>query len=340
MKRELVQALFVLALVLVLLGLELVEALLVSILFVLVILLSALHLDVMSLCHLADLLLVHALHVLLALEQLVIAVLVLDLLVLNLSHQLSNLLVLAVKFLLGGSLLVLLGDLDLVLQVLDVRLELVALLLLNQDLVRLNNLAVLLVLLLGILVGDLEDSEDTILSGREQVVVILRHSQPFDRQTMSLDLENLLEVEVNDLDGSRLVVLSDTSEQGSSAVEQLDLRDVHASLVSHDQLASIDRLNSLVDTCGIYDRLGLGLISYTGELEVLDHEGMLGVNILRIILVSVELPDEHVTVPTSGNEAGVVILPVEAPHRAQMSFVDHVLGVFTSIELIDINVTL
>lgn len=94
----------------------------------------------MSTHHLLNFILIHPFHFLLALKEVLIPIVVLDLLIVNFRGQLSNFLVFSVELSLNGGLLVLLFDLNFVLEILDIGLELVSLLLLDQDLLRGLNL--------------------------------------------------------------------------------------------------------------------------------------------------------------------------------------------------------
>lgn len=64
---------------------------------------------------------------------------------------------------------------------------------------------------------------------------------------MSLDFEDFLEIHIEDLDGAWLVVLGNTSEKSSTSMQELNLGDICASFISHNQLARIDNLDSFVD---------------------------------------------------------------------------------------------
>lgn len=136
MERELVESLFEPSGVVVFLVLELVESLLIGIHFVSVVLLSLRHHDVVGTHHLLDLVLVHSFHLLFALKEVLVPVVVLDLLVVNFRGQLSDLLLLSVELGLHSGFLVLLLDLNLVLEIFNVSLELVPLLFLDQDFLR------------------------------------------------------------------------------------------------------------------------------------------------------------------------------------------------------------
>jgi len=72
---------------------------------------------------------------------------------------------------------------------------------------------------------------------------------------MSLDLKETVKGEANDLDGAWTIILSYTCEQGSSAVHQLDLREVHSSFVSLKLLAIVNHFDALVDSGSINDAL-------------------------------------------------------------------------------------
>ena len=157
---------------------------------------------------------------------------------------------------------------------------------------------------------------------------------------MSLDLVDSLEVKVDHLDAAGLVVLGNTREQSSASVEHLDLGNVDPGLVIGDEFSLVDSFDSLIDSRGVNQRFLDRMASNACELEVLKHVGVLGVDILGIIGVSEEFPDEHVAVPTSRDEAGVVVHPVEAPHGSQVSLVHH-LGVgLSGVELVNDNIAL
>jgi len=111
-----------------------------------------------------DLLGIRHLHFSLCLLHLLVSCLVLNQLVVNFLGEVRDLFVLSVKVLLLRSFLLLLFDLNLIFEVLDVRLVLVTFLLFDQDLIGLDNLGDGLVLLNGVFVNNLEDAEHTILS--------------------------------------------------------------------------------------------------------------------------------------------------------------------------------
>lgn len=320
-ESELVGAFLELASVFIFLSLQLVESLLVSVLLVSVVLLSALHANIVSLDGSSDLLIVVPLHFFFAVHEGVEAVVVFDLLVLDFSHQLSDLLVLAVHLLLHRGLFILLCIFNFVSKVLNIGLELVSFLLLDQNFLRLSDLGKVLLLFLRVFVLNLEHSEDSVLPSGEKVLVVVGDSEALDGETVSLNFENALEIEVDHLNGAGLIVFGNTSKESSSAVEHLDLRNISSSFVGHGELSAVYSLDSLVNSRSIHNRFGVGLVGNAGELEVFDHESVLRVDIFGIVGVAVELPNEDVSIPTSRNEARVVVHPVEASHRAQVSLV-------------------
>jgi len=141
------------------------------------------------------------------------------------------------------------------------------------------------------------------------------------------------------LDRTGPIVLSDTSEHGTSAVHELNLRNIQARVISLDFFPVLNYLDSFIKRASSVDhRLGVGLVGYTCELIVLVDESCLGVLVSAIGGVSDELPGEDVAIPASRDEARVIIEPVEALDRSHMRLVDHFLAVFSSIELVDIDV--
>lgn len=93
-------------------------------------------------------------------------ILIFNLLVGDFLGELIDFLLLSVKILLHLGFVVELGNIDLFLQVLNVSLELITLLLFDKDFLRWDDLVVeFLVLAMGILVADVEDAENTILTG-------------------------------------------------------------------------------------------------------------------------------------------------------------------------------
>jgi len=79
----------------------------------------------------------------------------------------------------------------------------------------------------------------------------MRHSNSFDRKRMGLDFGNFLPLHVDHLDRARSIILSDTREDSSSAVEKLNLGNVDTGLVGGGKVTSADSLNCLVDTRSI-----------------------------------------------------------------------------------------
>jgi len=115
-----------------------------------------------------------------------------------------------------------------------------------------------------------------------------------------------------------------------------------------DFLSFLDLLDGLVDSTSKDNSLGFWLIDScspiignTSKLEVLEDEGITRIiPVLVVSLVTHELPCVDVSIPTTRNEARVIIEPMEAADKAQMSLVDHVLGVLSSVELVHINIAL
>ena len=93
-------------------------------------------------------------------------ILIFNLLVGDFLGELIDFLLLSVKILLHLGFVVELGNIDLFLQVLNVSLELITLLLFDKDFLRWDDLVVkFLVFAMGILVANVEDAENTILTG-------------------------------------------------------------------------------------------------------------------------------------------------------------------------------
>lgn len=129
------------------------------------------------------------------------SILILDLFVGNFLGQLIDLLLLSIKLLLDTSFLVLLFNFDLILQMLNVSLEFVTLLLLDEDFLRWNDLvAEFFVFSVWILIMDVEDAENTILTSGEEILIIVRNSDSLDRETVSLNLVDLVELLIEHLD--------------------------------------------------------------------------------------------------------------------------------------------
>lgn len=110
----------------------------------------------------------------------------------------------------------------------------------------------------------------------------------------------------------------------------------------------MDLLDGLVDSTSKDDSLGFWLINgcspivgNTSKLGVLETEGITRItHFLVVSLVGHELPCVDKTIPSSRDEARVIIEPMKAADKAQMSLVDHVLGVLSSVELVHINIAL
>ena len=87
------------------------------------------------------------------------------------------------------------------------------------------------------------------------MVVVMGHTDSLNWKTMSLDLEDSFKWESDYLDRAGLVVFSDTCEDGSATVEELNLRNVDTCLISFDFLTVVDLLDGLVDTSSIQNLL-------------------------------------------------------------------------------------
>jgi hypothetical protein len=174
------------------------------------------------------------------------------------------------------------------------------------------------------------------------------HSNSLNRERMSLDFKDSFKWKPDDLNGSWTIVFSDTSKDGPATTHKLYLRDIGSSIVPLDFYSLLDLLDGLIDSTGEDDSLGFWLINgcspvigNTSKLEVLESEGITRiVQLLVVSLVGHELPCVDVSIPTSRDEARVIIEPMKAADKAQMSLVDHVLGVLSSVELVHINIAL
>jgi len=294
----------------------------------------------MSVTHLGDFVLIESLHFFLALEKLIISIVVFDIFVLDFLIELHDLLVLSVLLLQNGSLLVLLSNFNPIFQLLNICLVPVKFLLLNKDLFRLSDLSDLLIFLLRIFVIDRENAEDTILSCREQILVILRYSQSLDWQAVGLDFEDFLEVGIDDLDRSWPIIFCNTGEESSASMQKLNLRNVESRFICQNKFSVVDGLDCFVNASSIHNCLGFRFICHTGKLLVLDGECKPRVHVFGLFLISVELPAKDIAVPATRGEARVIIHPVDASDRSKMLLVDHILSVFSSVEFVDINVAL
>lgn len=132
-KTELIESFLKLSSVVIFLSLEFIKSLLVSVHLVSVVLPSALLLDLMCLFHLSHLVFVHPVDFLLCLKKLLITSIIFNFFILNLLCKFIDFLLFAIKFLLNGSFLILLGNLNLVFEMFNISGELVSLLLFNQD---------------------------------------------------------------------------------------------------------------------------------------------------------------------------------------------------------------
>ena len=156
---------------------------------------------------------------------------------------------------------------------------------------------------------------------------------------MSLDLSDFLPFHVDHLNGARSIVFGNTGEQSSTTVQELNLRNGHTSLISGGKGACTDCLDSLIITSSVNNRLRVRLGSHAGELEVFNLVNVLWVLLLRVFFVGVELPAEDTTVPTSGDEARVIIKPVKASDDTTMHLVNHI-TILSSVEFVDIDIGL
>lgn len=92
------------------------------------------------------------------------------------------------------------------------------------------------------------------------------------------------------------------------------MRDVDSSVVSQHQFTAVDDLDGLVHARGVDNRLAVGLVVDRRELVVLQLEAEARILLLLVVLISVEVPAVHETVPSSRNEARVIVHPVQASH--------------------------
>lgn len=58
------------------------------------------------------------------------------------------------------------------------------------------------------------------------------------------------------------------------------------------------------------------------------------------MLVGIKIPSKHISIPTARNESRIIIEPMKASDWAQMLLIDHILGVFSSVELVNIYMAL
>ena len=180
------------------------------------------------------------------------------------------------------------------------------------------------------------------------MLVIVRDSKPLNWKRVSLDFKDSFKWDLDDLNGSWTIVFSDTSKDGPATAHKLYLRDIGSSIVPLDFHSFVDLLDGLVDSTSKDDSLGFWLINgyspivgNTSKLEVLESEWITRIiQLLVVSLVSHELPCVDVSIPSSRDEARVIIKPMKAADKAQMSFVDHVLGVLSCVELVHINIAL
>jgi len=147
------------------------------------------------------------------------------------------------------------------------------------------------------------------------MLIIMGDSEPLNWKRVSLDFKDSLKWEPDDLNRSWTIVFSDTCQDGSATTHELYLRDIDSSIVPLDFYSFLDLLDALIDSTGKANSLGFWLINgcslvigNTSKLEVL-----LVIRITRIVellvtsLVGHELPCVDVSIPTSRDEARVIV---------------------------------
>lgn len=124
----------------------------------------------MGVDHHLNLVLVASLHFSLVFQQLFISGVIFNFFVLDILLEVMDFFVLFVQLLLDICLITLLLDLDLVFQVFNVGLVLVSFLFFDEDFIRLIYRAACVFLLV---IFEVENTEDTILTSREEIVVVI-----------------------------------------------------------------------------------------------------------------------------------------------------------------------
>lgn len=120
-------------------------------------------------------------------------------------------------------------------------------------------------------------------------------------------------------------------------MHNLNLTDVHSSFVGQCKLTLIKNLDSLINARSINDVLRARLVGHRSELIIFLVEVTERIDISCVILVLVQVPRIDEAIPTSGDESGVVIKPFDASNTTIVSLVLQIGIVFTSVELINVN---
>jgi len=250
-ERKLVESLFKLASIVIFLGLQLVEPLLIGVHLISIVLSPSLLFNLVSLLHLGHLLLVQSIDFFLGFEQFFVSSVVLLLFIFDFLLDFINLLLLSVQVLLQFCFFILFLNFNLASQMLNVSQYLILFLFLDEVVLVLHvHVGAVIFVLFRISVDHVVNSEHSILASREQVRIIVGYPQPFNGQAMSLYLKQFLERKIHHLDGARPVVLSDACEKGAATMQDLDLGEIDACFVREDGLVVFNDLDRLVDTGG------------------------------------------------------------------------------------------
>lgn len=221
---------------------------------------------------------------------------------------------------------------------LDVGLKLVTLGLLDEDLFRELHRWQVFVLLPGVLLLDGEDAQGAVKTCREERRVIIRDSKSLDWQGMSLDLEDLLVGVAEDLDRARFVLLGHTCENGTSVVHQHRLRKGARLLIPELLNLSIQLSDSFICASGV-NKMTSSLLAL---LLVRSHASV--VHVLDLVLpdgcLLAEFPHKDSGVPTTGNEACVVVQPADRSNQTRVVLELVVGRVLRRVEFVHVDVAL
>lgn len=336
-QSQLIETLFEATSVGVTLVLQLVKARLISRLLLIVVKTSTFLLDGVSLLHLLNALIHLALLLFLLLLKVKVALIriLFFLILLSLVH--CDLLLLLLNVLLRDVLTLLSLDGDLLSEVVNLLLQLGAVLLRDEDLVGRMNLDALLAILLGVLIVHLEDTDDVVLTSGEHVAVVGSNSHSLERRRVCLHFRNLGEGKVNDLNGSRLATFGDTSEHGATTVQNADLRNVETDLVRQRQLALLNHLDAFVHTGRVHNIFRVRLVDDGRELIALVVVALSRIGVVRVAGILIKVPVVNITIPATRQEARVIIEPMNATHGTEVTLVAELRRVLTRVEFVDID---
>eukprot|EP00350_Pseudokeronopsis_sp_OXSARD2_P004233 CAMPEP_0170540080 /NCGR_PEP_ID=MMETSP0211-20121228/98_1 /TAXON_ID=311385 /ORGANISM="Pseudokeronopsis sp., Strain OXSARD2" /LENGTH=606 /DNA_ID=CAMNT_0010842351 /DNA_START=1922 /DNA_END=3742 /DNA_ORIENTATION=+ len=234
-------------------------------------------------------------------------------------------------------------------EVLDVGLELVSVGLLDEvDVLRhldLHDLPLVLLPLTLLIHLYLKHRQDPVLPHREQKLVVETYPETLHREAVGLHLVDPLEIVPEHLYRPWPVLLSDPRKNRVPSMHQNYLRNVHVAFVARELFFAVFYLLECpISAHSIDGILAFGLVGDAGEDDVLlvvleDRVGLFLVPLL--VRVQVQLPQVYLRIIPTGDEAAVVVEPLDALDLPDVGLLEVVLaGLFGSVELVDAHLVL